>query len=411
MCTTQATFSVDGLWAGDRGRDLRSSNPQTLPRPMTPTLTTWLAVFLGGGLGSVLRFAVGQGLASILSPSDTAFPWAVLAANVLATGLLAWTSVAGADAWGKSSAMWFFLTVGVCGGFSTFSTFAWDTLRLMQQGGLGLALAQHGHFCGGASSPHGGSPSRARLPDGILTGPDGSRLSWAHDEHSPPHRMPARGGMHGPNRRPNPTQDTQARPKLVVGSPWTKCVPTTSPASGRGTTSTRPRRSERAASDAWSRKDLRVGTTTLATPPPTRGLATPPSTRERPRRARHCRQQLVRPRRKESVYCASDTSVRGVSNDGLDGDGSVLGGSGKMSPARLLSTTLGDELKVATGGAAKVFGMSMKDRGAILPAGHAADGAFGFTARTEVSSFRATTTARLCPTGCKTSTTKGVPKR
>ena len=80
----------------------------------------------------------------------------------------------------------------------------------------------------------------------------------------------------------------------------------------------------------------------------------------------------------ESVYCASDTSVRGVSNDGLDGDGSVLGGSGKMSPARLLSTTLGDELKVATGRVAKVFGMSMKDRGAILPAGHAADGAFGF---------------------------------
>ena len=80
----------------------------------------------------------------------------------------------------------------------------------------------------------------------------------------------------------------------------------------------------------------------------------------------------------QSVYCASDTSVRGVSNDGVDEDGSALGGSGKMSPARLLSTTLGDELKVATGGAAKVFGMSMKDRGAILPAGHAADGAFWF---------------------------------
>ena len=116
---------------------------------MTPTLTTWIAVFLGGGLGSVLRFAVGQGLASILSPSDTSFPWAVLAANVLATGLLAWTSVAGADAWGKSSAMWFFLTVGVCGGFSTFSTFAWDTLRLMQQGGLGLALLNMAISVGG----------------------------------------------------------------------------------------------------------------------------------------------------------------------------------------------------------------------------------------------------------------------
>ena len=79
-----------------------------------------------------------------------------------------------------------------------------------------------------------------------------------------------------------------------------------------------------------------------------------------------------------SVYCASDTSVKGVHAEGVDADGMVLGSSGQMSPHRMLSTTLGDELKMATGGQAKVYGVSMKDRGAILPAGHGADGAYWF---------------------------------
>ena len=79
-----------------------------------------------------------------------------------------------------------------------------------------------------------------------------------------------------------------------------------------------------------------------------------------------------------SVYCASDASVQGVHGGGVDSSGTVLGSAGQMSPHRMLSTTLGDELKMATGGQAKVIGVSMKDRGAILPAGHAADGAFWF---------------------------------
>ncbi len=78
-----------------------------------------------------------------------------------------------------------------------------------------------------------------------------------------------------------------------------------------------------------------------------------------------------------SVYCASDTSVRAV------GAASPDEPAGFMSPHRLQVTTLGDELKLATGGQAKVFGMSMKDRGAILPAGHSADGAFWFHGKDE----------------------------
>ncbi len=55
-----------------------------------------------------------------------------------------------------------------------------------------------------------------------------------------------------------------------------------------------------------------------------------------------------------------------------------LGGKGNepASPRRMLVSTLGDELKIWSGGKAKVVGVSMKDRSAILPAGHMADGAY-----------------------------------
>jgi hypothetical protein len=56
----------------------------------------------------------------------------------------------------------------------------------------------------------------------------------------------------------------------------------------------------------------------------------------------------------------------------------MLGGAGGTgsSPHRLLVSTIGDELKAATGGKAKVIGISIKDRAAILTSGHAADAAY-----------------------------------
>jgi len=54
-------------------------------------------------------------------------------------------------------------------------------------------------------------------------------------------------------------------------------------------------------------------------------------------------------------------------------------GSG-ASPARLVVSTVGDELKMSGKGPSKVIGISLKDRGAILPAGRMADGAFWFDA-------------------------------
>ncbi len=72
------------------------------------------------------------------------------------------------------------------------------------------------------------------------------------------------------------------------------------------------------------------------------------------------------------MYCAEDTSVNTVGNTGA---------AGKMSPRNLLVTTIGDQLKVATDGRAKVIGIALKDRGAILPAGHAANAAYWFDSK------------------------------
>jgi hypothetical protein len=58
----------------------------------------------------------------------------------------------------------------------------------------------------------------------------------------------------------------------------------------------------------------------------------------------------------------------------------LLGGNGGegASPRRLLVSTIGDELKMADGGQSRVIGISLKDRAAILLAGHMADGAYWF---------------------------------
>lgn len=73
------------------------------------------------------------------------------------------------------------------------------------------------------------------------------------------------------------------------------------------------------------------------------------------------------------VTSVTDKSVRGLGS---------RDGAGGASPARLIGSTLGDEMKLASAGAAKVVGVSIKDRSAILPAGKRPDGAYWFNAGT-----------------------------
>ena len=73
----------------------------------------------------------------------------------------------------------------------------------------------------------------------------------------------------------------------------------------------------------------------------------------------------------KDMYCTDDALVKTL------GDGTKA--EGEMSPKNLLSNTITDELKLATNFKGKVIGMSLKDRGAILPAGHFANWAFWYS--------------------------------
>lgn len=75
----------------------------------------------------------------------------------------------------------------------------------------------------------------------------------------------------------------------------------------------------------------------------------------------------------KDIYCTDDSTVTGLG---------TTGENGRMSPKNLLATTIGDELKYASRGRSKVIGISLKDRGSILPAGHAADAAYWFDTKT-----------------------------
>lgn len=69
----------------------------------------------------------------------------------------------------------------------------------------------------------------------------------------------------------------------------------------------------------------------------------------------------------QPTYCCADTTVKSVGSDSREG---------QMSPRKMLGTTIGDELHLATDFHSKVIGVALKDRAAILPAGHSANAAY-----------------------------------
>lgn len=71
----------------------------------------------------------------------------------------------------------------------------------------------------------------------------------------------------------------------------------------------------------------------------------------------------------KGMHCVQDDSVTGIGGDE---------NNGKKSPVNLQSYTIADQIKLATNFKGKSYGISLKDRGAILPAGHSADAAFWF---------------------------------
>ena len=98
----------------------------------------YLLVFVGGGLGCVLRYAISTG---ILRLYQGTFPLATLISNALSCAILVWIigilSMENLDSkWVRSA-----LIIGFCGGFSTFSTFGFETVQLIKIGNPWIAVA------------------------------------------------------------------------------------------------------------------------------------------------------------------------------------------------------------------------------------------------------------------------------
>jgi len=114
-----------------------------------------LLVFIGGGIGSVLRYLVGK----FLKMTASGFPWSTFSVNVLGSliiGILMGITLKNSALSDNQS---LFLITGLCGGFTTFSAFAYENQVFLKEGdfinffvytlgsiGVGLAAVFFGFF-------------------------------------------------------------------------------------------------------------------------------------------------------------------------------------------------------------------------------------------------------------------------
>jgi fluoride exporter len=96
---------------------------------------TLVLVLLGGMVGAPARYLVDR---AVQARRDTVFPWGTFMVNVAGSAVLGFLLGAHQHL-GLGSAVVALLGTGFCGGLTTFSTFGYETLRLLEDGAIGEA--------------------------------------------------------------------------------------------------------------------------------------------------------------------------------------------------------------------------------------------------------------------------------
>jgi len=110
-----------------------------IPNPaqtFTAVTVVWVAV--GGAIGSLLRFAIAEAVRRL--PALAGLPWATLAVNVIGSLVLGFFMRWATDT-DTSPQVRAFVMIGICGGFTTFSTFALEGATMIHDGQIVRAAA------------------------------------------------------------------------------------------------------------------------------------------------------------------------------------------------------------------------------------------------------------------------------
>lgn len=90
-------------------------------------------VFIGGGLGAVARYLVSGWLYNV---RGSHFPYGTLIENIVGCFLIGLLMAGFEERFLVSPSLRIFLTIGILGGFTTFSTFSYETISMLQDGEL-----------------------------------------------------------------------------------------------------------------------------------------------------------------------------------------------------------------------------------------------------------------------------------